>query len=68
MWLQYSDIFEAQGAKFPTTGNAPPKIQLCLYYYLAGFKQHCSKLGEVPALPGVVQAYVQVGTGRGAPR
>ena len=25
-------------------------------------------LGEVPALPGVVQAYVQVGTGRGAPR
>ena len=48
MWLQYSDIFEAQGAKFPTTGSV--------------------LLGEVPALPGVVQAYVQVGTGRGAPR
>ena len=25
-------------------------------------------LGEVPALPGVVQAYVQVGTGREAPQ
>ena len=48
-------------------------VELYQYHYSAGVREHCSKLasvllGDVPALPGVNQAYVQVGTGRGAPQ
>ena len=32
------------------------------------FKTPSVLLGDVPTLPGVDEAYVQVGTGRGAPR
>ena len=51
-----------------TSQNSIMFILLLGRFQATFLKTRSILLGEVPALPGVVQAYDQVGTGRGAPR